>query len=300
MVHPQWLRSFATLAELGNFTRTADQLGLTQAAVSQHVRHLESEFGPLLIRRPRALELTPAGNALLDYCRELDKADERLRTRLSDADGTNGEVSLITPGSIGLYLYPVLLAFQQANRGVVVRHRFAPDQEVVEAVLQNRYELGLVTLPPDDARLTASPFTAESLELVIPAQETVHTWEDLARIGFIDHPDGQAMASRLLSRRFPANPGVGSLPCRGFSNHIGLILEPVARGLGFTVIPRYAHQAFARADAVRVVDCGAPVVDTLWLIHRSEWPLSARATRVLDYLRQHVWGCATTPFPAPA
>jgi hypothetical protein len=116
-----------------------------------------------------------------------------------------------------------------------MRHRFAPDQEVVEAVRQNRYELGLVTLPPDDARLAASPFTAESLELVVPAQETVHTWEDLARIGFIDHPDGQAMASRLLSRRFPANPGVGSLPCHGFCNHIGLILEPVARGLGFTV-----------------------------------------------------------------
>ena len=68
MVNPQWLKSFATLAELGNFTRTADRLGLTQAAVSQHVKHLEEEFGPLLVRRPRAIELTPGGQALLTYC----------------------------------------------------------------------------------------------------------------------------------------------------------------------------------------------------------------------------------------
>ncbi|MEM5426945.1 LysR family transcriptional regulator [Cupriavidus oxalaticus] len=288
MVNPQWLRSFVTLSELGSFTRTADRLDLTQAAVSQHVRHLESQFGPLLIRRPRAIELTPAGRALLDYCREMDKAGERLNARLSDADSTHGEVSLITPGSIGLYLYPILLAFQQANRGLIVRHRFAPDHEVVQAVLQNHYELGLVTLKPDDARLAASPFIEERLELVVPAHEDVHTWQDLERIGFIDHPDGKAMASRLFGRRFPGNPGVRSLPCRGFSNQVGLILEPVARGLGFTVIHQYARKAFAHADAIKVVDCGPPAVDTLWLVHRAEWPLSPRAARVLEHLRQEV------------
>ncbi|WP_454766699.1 LysR family transcriptional regulator [Cupriavidus campinensis] len=288
MVNPQWLKSFATLADLGNFTRTADRLGLTQAAVSQHVRHLEQVYGPLLIRRPRAIELTPAGVALLEYCAEVSKADERLRCRLSDADAANGEVSLITPGSIGLFLYPLLLDFQQAHRGVVVRHGFAPDHEVLDTVLQNRYELGIVSLKPDDARLAATPFIEEALELVAPANEEVHTWEDLVRIGFIDHPDGQAMANRLLSRRFPGNPGARNLPCHGFSNQIGLLLEPVARGLGFTVIPRFAREGCARASLVKVVDCGPAVVDTLWLIHRAEWPPSPRATAMIADLRQRI------------
>ncbi len=288
MLNPQWLRSFSVLAELGSFTRTADQLGLTQAAVSQHIRHLEDELGPLLIRRPRRLELTPAGHACLAYCHEVEQADRRLALRLTESDAEHGEIGLISPGSIGLALYLELLDLQRASPGLVVRHRFAPDSEVLDAVLHNRYELGLVTLRPDDPRLAASLFAEEPLELVVPAGEGGETWADLERLGFIDHPDGQAMATRLLSRRFPGHPGIRHLPLRGFSNQIGLLLEPVARGLGFTVVPRYARQAFARQEAVRVVAGGEPVVDTLWLIHRAEWPLSSRARRAVDHLRSRI------------
>lgn len=284
MLSPQWLRSFATVAELGGFTRAAGRLGLTQAAVSQHIQHLEGQLGPLLIRRGRQIELTPAGVALLDYCREVEQAHWRLQARLSDSTADSGEVSFITPGSVGLALYPLLLELQQTHRGLVIRHRFAPDPEIREAVLDRRYELGLVTLRPDDPRLAAEPFAEEPLELVIPAGETAESWTDLERLGFIDHPDGQAMATRLLARRFPGNPGLRTLPVHGFSNQIALILEPVARGLGFTVLPRYARMAFARADAIHVVEGGTPVVDTLWLIHRTEWPLPARAVWVLDQL----------------
>ncbi|MGA7776936.1 MAG: LysR family transcriptional regulator [Paraburkholderia sp.] len=295
MLNPQWLRTFATLVELGNFTRAAECLDLTQAAVSQHLRHLENALGLLVIRHPRRLELTPAGRALLDYCDEMNLADQRLRLRLSGADVESGEISLISPGSIGLALFPLLLTLQEAHPGWIVRHRFAPDPEVLEAVLRNQYELGLVTLKPDDPRLTARHFTQEPLELIVPAQEDVRGWGDLERLGFIDHPDGQAMASRLLSRHFPGNAGIRSLRRQGFSNQVGLILEPVARGLGFTVLPRYARTAFAKQDLIRVIECGAPVVDTLWLIHRAEWPLSSYATQAIDYLQAHLAAPAVAP-----
>jgi len=285
MLNPQWLRSFVALVDTGSFTRAAERLGLTQAAVSQHVAHLEDALGQLLIRRPRQLELTPAGRALLAYCDQLEQADRQLRSRLSDAQADIGEVSLITPGSIGLALYPILLDLQQAHPGLAIRHRFAPDAEAREAVLQNTYELGLVTLKPDDPRLAFEPFIEEPLELIVPAAAQVAGWDDLARLGFIGHPDGQAMATRLLSRWFPGNPGVGALPTHGFINQIGLILEPVARGLGFTVLPRHARLAFARPEAIRVIEGGGAIVDQLWLIHRAEWPLSTRAQRVVAHIR---------------
>ncbi|MBD3641013.1 MAG: LysR family transcriptional regulator [Marinobacter sp.] len=286
MLNPQWLRSFTTLSDLGSFTRAADQLGLTQAAVSQHVRHLEDHLGPLLIRRPRRMELTPAGHALLAYCEELERADRRLRHRLSEGEKTRGEISLITPGSSGLSLYPLLLDLQQAHPALTVRHRFAPDSEVLEAVLGNRYEMGLVTANPDNPHLSAHHFAEEPLELIIPVAEKVEGWEDLERLGFIDHPDGRAMATRLLSRYFPGQPGIRSLPVRGFTNQVGLILEPVARGFGFTVLPRYARKAFSQSNAIQVVEFGQAVVDSLWLIHRAEWPLSARALYAVEYLKQ--------------
>ena len=285
MLSPQWLRTFATLAEQGNFTRTAERLDLTQAAVSQHVQRLEERLGLLLIRRPRQIELTPAGLALLDYCAEIGAADQRLQQRLSESEAEHGEISLISPGSIGLALYPHLLDLQQELPGLSIRHRFAPDNEVLAAVLENRFELGLVTLRPDDRRLAVSRFAEEPLELVAPAGESIEQWADLERLGFIDHPDGQAMAGRLLSRRFPGGPGVRNLRCSGFTNQIALILESVSRGLGFTVIPRYARLAFSRPEAIQVIEGTPAVVDTLWLLHRAEWPLSARAQLVLQRIR---------------
>ncbi|MDF7660268.1 LysR family transcriptional regulator [Erwiniaceae bacterium L1_54_6] len=284
MFNPQWLKSFAMLAELGSFTESADRLGITQAAVSQHIRHLEQQLGPLILRSKRPLELTPAGLALLDYCQEVDRAQRHLTIRLSEEDVTCGEVSLISPGSIGLRLYPLLLALQQQYPDLSIRHRFAPDSEVMDAVLHNRYEMGLVTQKPDDKRLVAEKFAEEPLELVVPAGVKVHDWADLETLGYIDHPDGQAMATRLLSRRFPGNPGVRNLPQRGFSNQISLILEPVARGLGFAVIPQSARLAFARPEAIQVESCGVSLVDTIWLIHRAEWPLSGRAQQALRWL----------------
>lgn len=285
MLNPQWLRTFITLVEQGNFTRSAEQLDLTQAAVSQHVQRLEERLGPLLIRRPRQLELTPAGHALLAYCAEVGAADQRLQQRLTESDTERGEVALISPGSIGLALYPLLLEVQQSHPGLSIRHRFAPDHEVLDAVLENRFELGLVTLKPDDPRLTVSHFAEEPLELVVPVGEQVHGWTDLERLGFIDHPDGQAMAGRLLSRQFPGGPGVRSLPCRGFINQISLILEPVSRGLGFSVLPRYARLAFSRPESIQVIEGATQLIDTLWLLHRAEWPLSARAELVLKRIQ---------------
>ncbi|WP_414439381.1 LysR family transcriptional regulator [Burkholderia sp. 22PA0106] len=300
LLNPQWLRTFEMLVETGNFTRAAERLGLTQAAVSQHLRHLEDQLGLLVIRRSRGIDITPTGRIVLDYCAELGRADRRLRGRLAEADADCGEISLITPGSIGLAMAPWLLDMQLQTPGLVVRHRFAPDREVLDAVLSNLYEVGFVTLKPDDERLAARRFAEEPLELVVPAGDYVHGWADLERLGFIDHPDGLAMASRLLSRRFPDNPGVRGLPRRAFTNQVALILEPVSRGLGFTVIPRYARQAFARQESIAVIECGAAVLDTLWLIHRSEWGLSSRMLRALETLRERLDAADRQARAAPA
>ena len=63
-----WLRSFEAAARLSNFTAAAAELGLTQAAVSQHIRSLEERLKqPLFIRLPRGVELTPEGGAYLPH-----------------------------------------------------------------------------------------------------------------------------------------------------------------------------------------------------------------------------------------
>ncbi|PJG58943.1 substrate-binding domain-containing protein, partial [Aeromonas cavernicola] len=157
--------------------------------------------------------------------------------------------------------------------------------EIVQAVLSGRCDLGLVDQPPDHPSLTAEPFAREPLCLVLPNDGAEPSWQQLCRLGFIDHPDGHSMALRLLGRRYPGQR-FAEIPARGFTNQIGLILAPVARGLGFTVLPRFAVTAFAQQAQIRVIQGQPEVIDTLWLIYRAEWPLPARYLRLISALKE--------------
>ncbi|KZW96632.1 LysR family transcriptional regulator [Aeromonas veronii] len=287
MVNPLWLHTLVVVHETGSFTRAAERLDLTQAAVSQHISRLEAEFGPLLLRKPRQLELTPRGLVLLDFARQQAQAAEQLRARLSDDDPHRGAITLTPPGSIGLLLYPLLLDQQQEHPELTIQHRFAPTPDIVQAVLAGRSDLGLVDQPPEHPSIAAEPFAREPLCLVVPNDGEEPSWQHLCQLGFIDHPDGRNMAQRLLGRRYPGQR-VDELPLRGFTNQIGLILEPVARGLGFTVLPRFAVTAFAQQEKIRVIQSSIEVIDTLWLIYRAEWPLPARHQRLITVLKQRV------------
>ncbi|MGN5289745.1 LysR family transcriptional regulator [Aeromonas sp. 11P] len=218
---------------------------------------------------------------------DLTQAAEQLRARLSDDDPHRGAITLTTPGSIGLLLYPLLLDQQQEHPGLTIQHRFAPTPDIVQAVLAGRSDLGLVDQPPEHPSIAAEPFAREPLCLVVPNDGEDPSWQHLCQLGFIDHPDGRSMARRLLGRRYPGQR-VDEIPLRGFTNQIGLILEPVARGLGFTVLPRFAVTAFAQQEKIRVIQSRIEVIDTLWLIYRAEWPLPARHQRLVAVLKQRV------------
>ncbi len=79
----------------------------------------------------------------------------------------------------------------------------------------------------------------------------------------------------------------------GFTNQIGAILDPVARSLGFAVLPRFAVAAYADQHAIRIAAAIPQVIDSLWLIHRARWPLSASAASAVQELRQQDWSMGT-------
>ncbi|WP_215779972.1 LysR family transcriptional regulator [Paludibacterium sp. B53371] len=287
MINPLWLRSFRAVVQHGNYTRAAEQLDLTQAAISQHMARLESATGSLFVRQGRSLELTPRGQALLDYSQELDIATHRLQQRLSSSGPLSGPVSLAVPGSVGLKLYPALLAWQCHHPAIRIDMRFAPEPGILSALLAQEVELGIVTLPPSDSRLHRTLLGQEALCLVLPASSQASRWQDLVDLGWIGHPDGVAMASRWLARAFPGKQ-LADIPQRGFINQIGMILQPVARGLGFAILPQYAVQAFPDQQAIRLWPLPQPVSDNLWLLRRREWPLSRAAALAAEQLQQRL------------
>lgn len=82
MLNTHHLETFKTLVETGSFTQTAQRLGLTQPAVSQHIKKLEQGLGAaLLVRHGRTTELTKAGAVLVQHIKELESCYERFITQ---------------------------------------------------------------------------------------------------------------------------------------------------------------------------------------------------------------------------
>ena len=134
----QAMQAFSRVAELGSFTRAADELGLSRAMVSTHVRRLEQRFGlKLLNRTTRKVAVTPAGADYLGHCRrvfaELAAAEETLRR---GKEQPTGRLRVDVPGSFGRHiLLPALPDFFARYPGIDLDLRF--NERVVDLVREN-------------------------------------------------------------------------------------------------------------------------------------------------------------------
>lgn len=115
------LRAFDAAARQLSFTRAAEELHVTQAAISHQIRELEEELGlPLFVRLNRAVRLTDAGELLLPHVRDGFDQLRRGVERLRDI-GSAGRLTLTAPPSfVGAWLVPRLHRFQAAHPDIEV------------------------------------------------------------------------------------------------------------------------------------------------------------------------------------
>jgi len=273
MINPVWLRSFCTLVEVGHFTRTAENLHMTQSGVSQHIRKLEEHIGqPLLVRQGKKFLLTSTGDRLYKEGKKLILSLADLEKRVGQDPPHQGIVKLASPGSVGLKLYPHLLALQKNYPKLVIEYRFAPNREVERLIAEHKVDIGLMTCLSTMSDVSLKPIAQEALLLVTPSGTLEPSWNQLMALGFIDHPDGAYHAGQLFSVNFPEFQNSHQFKSSGFSNQINLILEPVSIGLGFTVLPSYAIGAFKEREKVKIHRLTNEVSETLYIgTHRHKF-----------------------------
>ena len=290
MLNATWLETFATLCETGHFTRTAERLNMTQPGVSQHLRKLEQQVGqPLISRQGRSFSLTPAGEALFDLARSRRAEERALHEAITADDPNRGTLHIACSGSFAMMLYPRLLAWMQAAPDLTVHLHAAPQSDIRSGLLDGRFDLGVLAADPDHPRLDARLLGREELCLVLPADapDGPVQFDDLQRRGFIAHPDGYAYADDLLRMNFPDTyAGADRLRLRGSVNQIGQIPTPVARGIGYTLLPRSGVAAFAEPDRLRIAPLPKRHWHELWLAHRRNRALSGRLNRACDMMEQ--------------
>jgi DNA-binding transcriptional LysR family regulator len=163
------LAAFCAVVERKSFSRAAEQLGLTQPAVSLQIRSLEKRFGrQLLDRSGRRVEPTEAGRRLYRRAQRLLALEEQLVEEVvTDSDGElRGKVEIGASTGPGGGVVPVLLCeFQLRNPEVEVSLSVFDTQRVVELVAERELELGVVGAARRHRSVVFEPFFRDEVVL---------------------------------------------------------------------------------------------------------------------------------------
>lgn len=284
MFNALYFRTFITLVETGSFTRTAQKLEMTQPGVSQHVRKLENYLDKTLIeRKGRSFTLTESGRRAYDYALKLFAEHEQFRHGLDDDSLDSGECRIASPGSVGLMFYPFILGQQQMHPNLTVNYSFAFNHEIVNDLLEGRYDIGIVTEAVNHPGLTCTLWHKEPLCLVVPADFAGNTLSDLMGIGFLNYYDGINHANTLLRANYPGEfRSMTHFRYQGFTNEVSMVLDAVARGLGFTVVSLLVLETSPWQRQVKALPLPHAVSEELYLLRRRDSVLPKRYEKLLE------------------
>jgi DNA-binding transcriptional LysR family regulator len=167
---------FRTVAEKLNFTQAAEVLRLTQPAVTSQIKALEDDLGVRLFERTSGrIAITPAGEMLFHYAREVARLSEDVLVHISAMSGEQrGKLRLGASTTIAQYVLPQLLVhFLQIHPRVEVSVTSLNTQEVVAGLLEHRTVLGLIEGPPGTSDLKTEDFLEDEIVVIAAAG---HPW----------------------------------------------------------------------------------------------------------------------------
>ncbi len=254
------LQIFRDLVETRSFTETGRRNYLTQSAVSQHLSTLERKLGQRLIEREnrRQIGLTQAGHlvyaAATNILREYGALEASLRKPPREVSGTLRVAATLT---VGLYELPrYLTAFMKQYPKIDLQVTYLRTNELYEAVLTNRADVGVIAYPSPHPQLKEATFKKDRLVLIVPPG---HAWAKMKRLS-LKRLSGQpfvAMQSGLLTRkaldRILRQHGVKANIVHEFDN-VELIKRAVEVGVGVSVLPRETVQTEVAGGTLRQIE----------------------------------------------
>lgn len=172
------MRQFLAVAEERNFTRAAERLHMAQPPLSRQIKALEEEMGaPLFLRTPSGVDLTEAGQTLLDEVPNLLRMAQRAteRTRRA-AQGLTGQLDVGLFGSGVLDAIPRLLArFHQERPEVrIVLHNLTKSEQL-QALRERRISVGFNRLVPPEPDLVVETVLREPMVVAMHASHPLAT-----------------------------------------------------------------------------------------------------------------------------
>jgi DNA-binding transcriptional LysR family regulator len=154
------LKVFEGVARHRSFSRAAEELHLTQPAVSTQVAKLEEHAGlPLFEQLGKKIHLTPAGVQMLTSSREIIQKFQEAEESMAQFKGVSGGRLNVSVISAGDYFFPRLLVdFAQRHAGVTLNFGVCNREELLTQMKENVTDLAVMVRPPEDEDTVAEPF----------------------------------------------------------------------------------------------------------------------------------------------
>lgn len=279
----QRIRVFHAVAKELNYSRAAQELGISQPAVSFHIRGLEEELGVSLFERVgKQLFLTAAGRILDDDTARMILLEEEAKIALTELAGLDRGVLVVgASATIGIYLLPeVLGTFRGKHPSLKVNLKLGNKARTLERLRDNEVDFGLVAGPLREADLVSEAYLEDELIPIVSPDHKLSKRKhiqpaELRSEVFLMRERGSGTQQRLEERLFQ----MGVQPAETMQlGSTEAIKQSVAANLGISVASRYAVRAELSSGRLAMADIPALVIGRdLLLVHHKDKRLSRAA-----------------------
>ncbi|WP_062106940.1 LysR family transcriptional regulator [Bacillus niameyensis] len=288
----QPLLVFITVAEKRNFSRAAEELHMTQPAVSQYIQALERDFGTrLLERNNKYVGLNKAGEIVYHHAKEILGLYSKMQRLIDDTTNkTSGPLTIGASYTFGEYVLPRIMV-KMLDQYPLVKPNISigNTKEIAELVLQNQLDVGIVEGEFKSKKLIIEPFAKDTMYVVVGRQHPLAKVEgeikpsELKDETWIVREDGSGTrdASEAMFRLLAIDPA----NLMEFGS-IQLIKESVEAGIGISMLSHWAIRKELSMGVLQILNVqGLPFTREFSIVTTSPFRTKALDT-FIDMVRK--------------
>ena len=285
------LQVFYTVARHLSFTKAADQLFMTQPAVTFQVKQLEEQFSSRLFERSHGkIALTPTGRLVMSYAERILGLSEEMETRVAELDGAiGGPLLLGASTTIAEFILPRILGEFKAAYPQVHAHLRVGNSEMIEnRVAEHALDVGLIESPSHLAGLESVVCCEDELVVICPADHR------FAGAAAVSPPEllREAYVSRELGSGTREFTDQYLRRCQVAPEDLNVVMElgspeaikgVVETGLGVSIVSRATVAKERRLGTLAAVPLEPRLIRTFSFVHPRERFRSKLLTTFVEF-----------------
>jgi DNA-binding transcriptional LysR family regulator len=284
------LKVFEAVANRLSFSRAAEELHLTQPAVSMQVQALAEQAGvPLFEQMGKKIFLTAAGEELLRHVRRIGQQLREASDALAAIRGAKGGRLTLGVVSTAKYVAPrLLVAFRKEHSEADLRLGVYNREALVNQLTDNQIDLAIMGAPPKEVETVSAVFADHPHVIIAAADDPLASRRrsapaDLASQPFLIREPGSG--TRGAMERFFAGHGVTLTSTTEMGSN-ETIKQAVMAGMGLSFISEHSiGLELAAGRLVRLPVTGTPVMRQWFVVHRADKQLLPMTVAFLDFVR---------------